>query len=256
MPKYGFLVVEGPHDVEFVYRLLNPFGLERVRLEKDLDEFMQPLVPRTFPHGGDLEKRVPVPLFLQSPTHVIAVRSASGDTRLAETLEESASRIDFKQFIGVGIVLDTDREIPAAERYAALKTGLLSKGFSFPEAPGTVGAESPRFGAFVLPDNHSSGNLEDLLLECAEAAYPNVLTSAKSHVAAAKNDVSLQNDGADLSKAPIANKAIVGTIASILRPGKAVQTSIQDNKWLRVENLKIGRVKAVQEFLVNLLELY
>ena len=57
MPKYGFLVVEGPHDVEFVYRLLNPFGLERVRLEKDLDDFMQPLVPRTFPHGGDLEKR-------------------------------------------------------------------------------------------------------------------------------------------------------------------------------------------------------
>ena len=46
MPKYGYLVVEGPHDVEFVYRLLSPFGMSRVRLEKDLDPFFSPLIPR------------------------------------------------------------------------------------------------------------------------------------------------------------------------------------------------------------------
>ena len=33
MRKYGYLIVEGPHDVEFVYRLLSPFGLERVQYE-------------------------------------------------------------------------------------------------------------------------------------------------------------------------------------------------------------------------------
>ncbi len=39
MPKYGYLVVEGPHDIEFVYRLLRPFGLNRIRFEADLDPF-------------------------------------------------------------------------------------------------------------------------------------------------------------------------------------------------------------------------
>ena len=116
MPKYGYLVVEGPHDVEFVYRLLSPFGLKRVQWDKDLDSYMQPLVPRTFPHGGDLQKRVPVPLFLQSPTHAIAIHSAIGDTRLVETVEESAKLInfnsDFKLMTGVGIILDTDWPAP------------------------------------------------------------------------------------------------------------------------------------------------
>ena len=256
MPKYGYLVVEGPHDIEFVYRLLSPFGLKRVRMEEELDRYMLPLVPRTFPHGGDLQKRVPVPLFLQSSSHAIAVHSAIGDTRLVETVEESAKLIDFNLMTGVGVVLDTDHEIPAASRYTAIKEGLHAKGYALPDLPGDVTAGPPRFGAFVLPDNSSVGNLEDLLIECAQAAYPNVLTSARSHVEAAKNDATLQRgDGEDLTKTPIANKAIVGAIASVLRPGKAIQNSIQDNKWLRDDNLTLNRIKAVQDFLATLLEL-
>ena len=75
MPKYGYLVVEGPQDVELVYRLLKPFNIERIRLEADLDPFFVPLVPRTYPPSGDLLARVPVPLFLGSCTHVVAVHS-------------------------------------------------------------------------------------------------------------------------------------------------------------------------------------
>jgi hypothetical protein len=51
------------------------------------------------------------------------------------------------------------------------------------------------------------------------------------------------------------NKTIVGSVASILRPGKAVQVSIQDNRWLRDATLMLPRVRAVQEFLIDLLEL-
>ncbi len=256
MPKYGYLVVEGPHDVEFVYRLLSPFGLKRVQWEKDLDSNMLPLVPRTFPHGGDLQKQVPVPLFLQSQSHAIAVHSAVGDSRLVATVQENSTFIDFTQMTGVGVILDTDREIQAADRYAAIKREMHAKGFALPDLPGDVTAGPPRFGAFVLPDNTSVGSLEDLLIECAQAAYPNVLTSARSHVEAARNDATLEHgDGEDLTKTPVHNKAIVGAIASVLRPGKAIQTSIQDNKWFRDGNLNIVRVKAVQDFLVNLLEL-
>src|SRR5688572_21343739 len=118
MPKYGYLVVEGPHDIEFVYRLLNPFGLKRVQWKDDLDPYMLPLVPKEFPPGGDLQKRMPVPLFLQSESHALAVHSAIGDSRLVQTVEESRVSInldsDFNLMTGVGIILDTDRQIPAA----------------------------------------------------------------------------------------------------------------------------------------------
>ena len=260
MPKYGYLVVEGPHDVEFVYRLLRPFGLKRIQWEDRLDSYMWPLVPRSFPHGGDLQKRVPVPLFLQSPSHAIAVHSAVGDSRLVETVEESQIAInlasDFNLMTGVGIILDTDHEIPAINRYNSIKAEMQAKGFVLPGAPGEVIAGPPRLGAYVLPDNHSVGNLEDLLIECAQAAYPNLLSSARSHVDAARNDATLEkDDGDNLTKMPVYNKAIVGAIASVLKPGRAIQNSIQDNKWFREGNLNIVRVKAVQDFLVNLLEL-
>ena len=256
MPKYGYLVVEGPHDVEFVYRLLRPFGLKRIQWEDRLDSYMWPLVPRSFPHGGDLQKRVPVPLFLQSPSHAIAVHSAVGDSRLVETFEESQIAINFNLMTGVGIILDTDHEIPAINRYNSIKAEMQAKGFVLPGAPGEVIAGPPRLGAYVLPDNHSVGNLEDLLIECAQAAYPNLLSSARSHVDAARNDATLEKGvGNNLTKTPIYNKALVGAIASVLRPGRAIQNSIQDNKWFRDGNLNIVRVKAVQDFLVNLLEL-
>ena len=256
MPKYGYLVVEGPHDVEFVYRLLAPFGLKRVQLMEKLDTFMQILVPRSFPYGGDLLKRVPVPVFLQSDSHVIAVHNAGGDSRLVPTLQETSTVIDFGALTGVGIVLDTDKQIPVFERYTSIKQSMQEIGHMLPDSPGAVSDGMPRLGAFVLPDNESEGNLEDLLIECAESAYPNLLVSAMAHVNTAINDQTLKtDDGEDLAKIPVRNKAIVGTIASVLRPGKAVQVSIQDNRWLRDNNLNLDRIKTVQTFFASLLDL-
>jgi len=256
MPKYGYLVVEGPHDVEFVYRLLSPFGLKRVQLERDLDSNLLPLVPRVFPHNGELQKRVPVPLFLQSKSHAIALHSAIGDSRLVDTVQENANIIDFTTLTGVGIIFDSDEVSSAGERYIAIKKGLGDKGFKLPSSPGAIETGPPHFGAFVLPDNVSVGNLEDLLIECADVAYPNLLISAKCHVQAAiDGSRCYPSDGADLSKRSFYNKAVVGAIASVLRPGKAIQASIQDNKWLKGASMKIARVKAVQDFLVSLFEL-
>ena len=105
-----YLVVEGPQDVELVYRLLKPFNMERVRLEADLDPFFVPLGPGTYPPNGDLLGRVPVPLFLGSSTHVVAVHSAIGDTRLVQTVEEKTIPIDVNRLTGIGIVLDAGNQ--------------------------------------------------------------------------------------------------------------------------------------------------
>lgn len=256
MTKYGYLVVEGPHDIEFAYRLLSSFGVKRIKKEKDLDPFFRSLVPPSFPHKGDLQARVPVPLFLQSETHAIAVHSARGDSRLAETVEETGFSIDYEDVAGIGILLDTDKQIAVDARYASLKTQFSKFKLELPENPGTISGDAPRLGAYVLPDNASEGNLEDLLIECAGKAFPSLLANARTFVDAAKADVSfVDKNREDLSKVPHYNKAIVGAIATTLRPGRAVQNSIQDNIWLRGENLKLTRIKAVQDFLVDLFEL-
>ncbi len=65
----------------------------------------------------------------------------------------------------------------------------------------------------------------------------------------------LNEDLKELRKPAGRNKAVIGSMASILRPGRAVQVSIQDNRWLRDAALAIPRVKAVQDFLVNLFEM-
>lgn len=256
MPKYGYVVVEGPHDVELVYRLLSPFGLSRVRLESELDPFFGDLVPRTFPHGGDLQKRVPVPLFLQSDTHAVAVHSATGDSRLVQTIEETAVVLDRGSFTGIGVLLDSDSDVPPVTRYAAIRDALREKGFALPEHPGHVGGDAPRLGAFVLPDCASSGTLETVLLECAGNVYPTLLASASAYVDGALAHGTLsEQDRREVMKPAGRNKAIVGSIASVLKPGRAVQVSIQDNRWLRGENLELPSVKAIQTFLTSLLEL-
>jgi len=257
MPKYGYLVVEGPHDVEFVYRLLRPFQLERIKMVDDVDDLFRDLVPSSFPHEGDLQKRVPVPLFLRSTSHIIAVHSAGGDSRLAATIEETMSlRLKPEVLTGIGILLDSDKEIPASERYRGIRTSMETIRFRLPEQSGEIAPGNPKLGAFVLPDNSSIGNLEDLLLECAVSAYPELLESARKHVDVAVAQAGrLAKDGEDLSKTPYRNKAIVGAIASVLRPGKAIQNSIQDNQWLKGERLQFGRIKAVQNFLADLFEL-
>jgi len=144
MPKYGYLVVEGPHDIELVYRLLSPFGFERVQFEARLDPFLNPLIPRSYPPDGDLLNRMPVPLFLQSPTHAVAVHSAIGDSRLIQTVEENAVLLDRAAITGIGVLLDSDSALAPHDRYRVIREGLRGKGYTLPDSAGDVNVGPPR----------------------------------------------------------------------------------------------------------------
>ena len=259
MSTYGYLVVEGPQDVEFAYRLLKPFGLGRIQHFSKLKPFWVDLVPTKYPPDDDLQKRVPVPLFLQSKTHSIAIHSAGGDSRIAATIEETAAIIRVEKVTGIGVILDSDSEFTPAVRHDRVKKemeSIQSREFTLPNTPGDVGVGVPRLGIYVLPDNRTLGTLEDLLLECGRDVYPELLRSAEAHVHNAASDKSLiEADMREFSRSSGRKKAIVGAIASILRPGRAVQNSIQDNRWLQAESLSIPRVKAVQDFLARLFDL-
>jgi len=260
MRKYGYLVVEGPHDVEFAYRLLTPFGMKRIKNESELDTFFAPLIPRQYPPKGDLQRRMPTPLFLQNETHTVAIHSAIGDSQLINVMVDNAGILnDLNAVIGIGILLDSDKEISAHQRYTDIKQTLATKSsqFKLHDEPGKIHSTNgmPNVGAFVLPDNTNDGTLEDLLIDCAGLVYPQLLTVAKDYVNAAKNAGINANELKEFNKPAGNNKAIIGAMANIFRPGKSVQVSIQDNSWLKGHALELSRIKSVQEFLNALFEL-
>ena len=148
-------------------------------MKRDVDGFWRNLIPKEFPSGGDLLKRVPVPMFLQNGTHSLGVHSAIGDARLVETVEENSRLVELTAITGVGVILDSDQQVPALQRYHALTAGLDGKGFALPGNPGEISVGPPRFGAYVLPDNHNAGTLEDLLIEYAPCMFTRTFCEAR-----------------------------------------------------------------------------
>ena len=122
MLKYSYLVVEGPHDVEFVGRFLRLAGMSQVKQFSHLDPFWGPLVPREFPPDDDLLKRMPVPYFFSSKSHSVAISSAKGDSRIVETIEETLSVVewDIHALEGIGIMIDADNILPQ-ERFKKVR---------------------------------------------------------------------------------------------------------------------------------------
>ena len=105
-----------------------------------------------------------------------------------------------------------------------------------------------------MPDNQNEGTLEDLLLDAAADAYPQLHQAAKKYIAGCRRLSDLQPDDLEeFNKPDGLKKATVATMASILKPGKSIQVSIQDNRWLESASLNSHRIKAVREFLAALL---
>jgi hypothetical protein len=258
MRRYGYLVVEGPHDVEFVARLLKVYHFDRVRLQRDLEPFWTRLVPEKFPPDGDLLKRVPVPTFFQNPTHSIAIHAATGISNLVSRLELSYAALDHELIASYGLILDADNtdETPQ-QRFEDLiaKLRQTNIGLPYPARPGEVTATQPAVGVYILPDNHNSGTLEDILLAGAEVNYSQMVVAAKQYLQAIDYKRLAGEDLREFHRPAGRKKAHVSSIAGIFKPGRAIQTSIQDNRWLDGDAMQLPIVREVDKFLANLLAL-
>ncbi|MRG94097.1 DUF3226 domain-containing protein [Polyangium spumosum] len=257
--RYAYIVVEGPHDVELVARLLKPLGLKRVQKQPEVDPYWRRLIPTSFPPPPDLDllRRVSVPFFFQNTEVSLAIHAATGESRIAQTIEESLTELRPSP-ASIGVVLDADQKATPRDRFAELKAKLAASKdapVALPDEPGEITPGPPRTGVFVLPDNHQPGTLEDLLLEGAATSYPSLLVAAHALVAGVnpKDAAFNRDDMADFTKPAGRNKATVACIAGVLRPGKAVQVSIQDNRWLEGASCELPRIKAVRVFLYELL---
>lgn len=250
MTRYSYIVVEGPQDIEFLIRVLKYYyNLKRVKLLSELDLFWKPLVPTTFPIDDDLMKRVPVPIFLQNANLSIALHSANGIDRLANTIEESLALIPPSKIFGIGIFLDADDIETPQERFNKLISKLSSQGLSPPSILGEVMKGSPQCGIFIAPNNQDSGTLENILLKCAEVNYPDLLNLSETYVSKINDSQLTKGDLKELNKPAGKKKAIVSIISSILKPGKALQVSIQDNRWVDEKTIQLDSIKLVKKFL-------
>ncbi|MEX1361814.1 MAG: DUF3226 domain-containing protein [Nannocystaceae bacterium] len=252
--RRAYFVVEGPHEVEVVGRLLRLHALQRMRSVDELDPYWRRLVPRSFPYRGDLLKRVPVPVFFASNELSVAVQSAGGISRLLATVDSAMNNVD-SPLDGIGVVLDAD-DSAVERRWASVATKLPVADAG--AGPGRVSESKPRAGVYVLPDNERTGTLEHLLLACAERAYPSLLQSARAWIEPLdphdRSVFSTAKEREDLAKPSGKTKAIVASIASVLRPGKSIQVSIQDNQWLRhPEALAVQDVLALRAFVAGIL---
>lgn len=135
MTARAYVAVEGPHDAELVAALLRPLGLARVRDEAKLDPYWRRLVPRVYPHNGDLLARVPVPLFLSGAGCSVAVHGANGVSGLVRRTEASLVLVDGER-PAVAVILDADSEESPTERFEALAKGLRALGLAVPDRPG------------------------------------------------------------------------------------------------------------------------
>jgi len=267
-----YIVVEGPHDVEFIGRILRkgPHAFHYQDAKSKVDPFWHPLIPTSYPKGEppkDFLRRVPMPTFYQNATHTIAVQSADGISNMVARLELSLATPGLAEPDGVGLILDSDSTETPAKRAADLAVELAKHAphllGPFPGAPGTV--EQPtataksRRGVFVFPDNTSQGTLEDLLLECGRSSYPELLSLAEAHVAAATTKLvaptpTWTTDDHEEFKAPSGpKKATIASATAILKPGKTSQVSVSDNRWIDPPTLALPKVKAVADWLESLI---
>ncbi|MBD2443255.1 hypothetical protein H6G25_08605 [Dolichospermum sp. FACHB-1091] len=256
--KYVLIGVEGPHDQAFVSRILcKLLGFSKFDGKmSELDNFWRKFIPN-YPKGGKLYDRLDMPQILDNENFSIAIYVGNGD-ELIKNLKAKLSDIDISTFFAFAIVADTDNNTPdkVVKEY--------HKDFKeyFPHFPtevtqsGNVTEGSPELetkaGIYILPDNSQPGVLDTLICDCGDLVYPEYMQRAREYI----DKFSEEERKKKLEWKPFdQRKAIIATVASVLRPGMTNTVTIMRDDWISIETEEIPAIKNFTEFLRNLLNL-
>ncbi|MBW4444256.1 MAG: hypothetical protein KME10_24125 [Plectolyngbya sp. WJT66-NPBG17] len=248
--RYALIGVEGNHDQAFLCRILHKLlGFNKFdNTTSDLDIFWRKFVPIYPPKSGRLYMRLDMPTILYTSGISVAIYVGEG-SKLITNLSAKLSDIDHSALLAFGIVADADKHTPSkvAEMYHA---GFKEFFPNFPDKPGVLTKNSPRLGLHVLPDNSSQGVLDTLLCNCGKSAYPEFMQRAELYI----NQFSEEEIRRIGWKPFDREKAIVATVASVLKPGKTNTVSITDNNWVCSETVvAIPELSSILLFLKELL---
>ena len=255
MTKYCYLLTEGAQDIAFLIKLLKYQGIKQIEKRSKVDSFWDELIPKTFPYNDELNRQVPVPKFLEDNGLSIALQGAVGDTQLVNTIQEDLALIQQEQLFGIGIILDADDREPQ-ERFDRIKTELekLQLGLDIASNPGIITQSEVKLGIFVLPDNQCKGTLENILIECGEHNYQQLIELSREYISKIDDSKLKSSDLKEIRKPAGKNKAIIGGVSNILKPGRTLQVSLQDNDWIDNRTVNLDKIKLVREFLCQILD--
>jgi len=266
MTSFMYLLTEGVHDVAFLGKLLTVcWAATPVETMEELDE-----APRAWmgafkwpiPRGANTPIRrlaVPAPVFYRLPAGtLVALRNAQGISEIGKTLA-----VDLEAFTripsgpeSIGVVLDSDDE-PADQRFGKLRAALESVKLAAPAALGEVSGGTPRVGVFALPEPGIVGTLEDVLLALGDVAYPELTVAARGYAAEWRKKADGDPTGSDwkeIRKPAGAKKATIGAMTAVLKPGKSMQVSLEDNRWVSDETKAVLGLQPCIGFLNALFE--
>ena len=248
MKRHVLLSVEGPHDEAVISRLLRKLHkLERVRKLEELDPLWLELVPRQFP-AKDLVARHPVPAFYAGPDTTIAILFGEGSGWAKQLGDSLATLRDSPQAVGVFVDADTSAVKSLEGAQQELRALKLTPGGHAEVVRGPIDC-----GLYVVP-GYETGTMDDLLLAAGRRVYGKALVAAEQLVDdTLSGTMDITKPEQKELRAPAGKKkSTLAITSSLLKPGKAIQNSISDNRWI-VDALDEPLVAQLNVFLTSLL---
>lgn len=159
----------------------------------------------------------------------------------------------------LGFVIDSDAHLAGKcleRRGAELREILSYHDWSVPTSwtPGQVEGVPPT-GVFVMPNCRDPGTLEDLLVACGGHVYPSLHGAAHSIVCSREALIREfdERDRHEISKPAGPLKATLAIMGAFLKPGKTIQTTLEDHRWVSEATLLLPELQPLVRFLGTLL---
>lgn len=242
MTRRIYILVEGVVDAAFLAKILEShFNLVRVRYQNDLgawEEFQKRFV---FPKAqagrvdiADFSIRSPEYFRSVDASVLVALRVGNGD-QIWRDLEIDLRLLEREAPPNIiAIVGDADAAEPA-QRLVEWQKRLGSLDLPIPErlAALSAGKGELRVGLFLFPNAGAKGTVEDLLIALGRQAYPTLQGKSESFVGSVEDgDLPAPSDARGFSSFAGKNKAVIGAMTAILKPGFATPRTVRDDGWL------------------------
>ena len=241
---FALLITEGVHDVNALIRILTIKGYRELQSANEVPGSLSVLIPRHYPLGKErqLNRIVPHPAFLEKDGSYLVISNANGESRLGSNLSyliELLRDEERESLQCIAIVADTDTYTVETRQ-----SEIMDQIRSSMEPVPTINMASPQSGEliynnqniplymFLFPNNREQGTLETVLLLGADAKYPDLLREATKYIDFAK----VSYPDRLTQSAP--QKATVGVISNVLRPGAANHISIRHDEWFTEESIR------------------
>jgi len=256
--KYAFFAVEGDSDqivVRQVLRIFMGMNLWNGKRETLSNIWLREsdVVPTYSPTtSGDVYKRASIPSLLYNDSISILLFEGGGSNLIKHvkaTLDATGLHNELAAF---AVFVDADNE-DLRTKVKRYRDGFVGYFPDFPDSPGkiAIGDPGPSAGIFVFPNNRDAGVVEDLVLECGGIVYPSIVDHATSYV----NNFEVNLKGSIEWEPFGRQKAIIASVASLLKPGKSNLVTLKDNDWISESTMNSQMLQLVIHFCKQLLEI-